>query len=137
MGADCALLIVAALDDSELADFHALATDIGLDCLIEVHDEAEAERAMAVNGSIVGVNQRDLKTFEVDTERAIRVAGSMPNDVVRVAESGIRGPEDIPALIDAGFDAVLVGESLVTHSGPAEGVRELISAAEQTARSGT
>lgn len=135
MGADCVLLIVAALDDAELADFHALATEIGLDCLIEVHDEAEAERAMSAvgttAGSIVGVNQRDLRTFEVDTERAIRVAGSMPKDVVRVAESGIRGPDDIPALIDAGFDAVLIGESLVTHSGPAEGVRSLLSAAER------
>lgn len=132
MGADCVLLIVAALDDSELSDFHALAADIGLDALIEVHDEAEAERAMKIGGSIVGVNQRDLRTFEVDTERAIRVAGSMPTEVVRVAESGIRGPEDISALVEAGFDAVLVGESLVTHSGPAEGVRALIDAAGQS-----
>ena len=136
MGADCVLLIVAALDDTELADFQALATDIGLDTLIEVHDEAEAERAMKIGGSIVGVNQRDLMTFEVDTARAIRVAGSLPDDVVRVAESGIRGPEDIPDLLDANFDAVLVGESLVTHSGPSEGVAALIAAAEQTKRMG-
>lgn len=129
MGADCVLLIVAALDDTELADFHTLATEIGLDALIEVHDEAEAERAMAVGGSLLGVNQRDLMTFEVDTDRAKRVASSLPTDVVRVAESGIRGPEDIPELVMAGFDAVLVGESLVTHSGPAEGVRSLIDAA--------
>lgn len=132
MGADCVLLIVAALDDSELADFHALATEIGLDSLIEVHDEAEAERAMKIGGSIVGVNQRDLRTFEVDTDRALRVAGSMPTEVVRVAESGIRGPEDIADLVDAGFDAVLVGESLVTHSGPADGVRALINAAGES-----
>ena len=131
MGADCLLLIVAALDDSELADFHALAVEIGLDVLIEVHDEAEAGRAMQIGGSIVGVNQRDLRTFEVDTERALRVAGAMPADVVRVAESGIRGPEDIAELVDAGFDAVLVGESLVTHSGPEAGVRALIDAAAE------
>lgn len=129
MGADCVLLIVAALDDEELADFHSLAIEIGLDALIEVHDEAEAERALSVGGSLIGVNQRDLRTFEVDTDRAQRVASSLPTNVVRVAESGIGGPDDVPALVAAGFDAVLVGESLVTHSGPAEGVRSLIDAA--------
>jgi indole-3-glycerol phosphate synthase len=129
MGADCVLLIVAALDDTELATFHALATDIGLDVLVEVHDEAEAERAIAVGATIIGVNQRDLMTFEVDVERAARVASSLPEGVVRVAESGITGPTDIPSLVAAGFDAVLVGESLVTHHGPADGVRALIEAA--------
>ncbi len=129
MGADCVLLIVAALDDAELADFHTLALEIGLDALIEVHDEAEAERAMAIEGNLIGVNQRDLMTFEVDTERAKRVASSLPSDVVRVAESGIGGPDDIPELVGAGFHAVLVGESLVKHSGPANGVRALIEAA--------
>ena len=126
MGADCLLLIVAALSDGELAEFHELATDLGLDVLIEVHDEDEAERAMALNGALVGVNQRDLRTFEVDTERAKRVAASLPADVVRVAESGIGGPGDIPELVGAGFQAVLVGESLVKHSGPAEGVACLL-----------
>ncbi len=130
MGADCVLLIVAALDDGELTDFHALAHEIGLDALIEVHDEAEAERAIAIEGAnLIGVNQRDLMTFEVDTARAARVAASLPTNIVRVAESGIGGPDDIPSLIDAGFDAVLVGESLVKHHGPADGVRALIDAA--------
>lgn len=130
MGADCVLLIVAALDDSELADFHALAVEIGLDALVEVHDEAEAERAMAIRDvQLVGVNQRDLMTFTVDTARAARVAASLPQNVVRVAESGITGPDDIPALVDASFDAVLVGESLVKHSGPREGVRALLDRA--------
>ncbi len=129
MGADCVLLIVAALDDAELADFFALATEVGLDALIEVHDEAEAERAIAVGGRLIGVNQRDLRTFEVDTARAARVATSLPSGSIRVAESGIRGPHDIPALVEAGFDAVLVGESLVKHDGPADGVRALIDAA--------
>jgi len=128
MGADCVLLIVAALDDVELADFHALATEIGIDALVEVHDEGEAERAMAIDANIIGVNQRDLMTFEVDVERAARVAASLPAGVVRVAESGIGGPGDIPALVAAGFDAVLVGESLVKHAGPADGVRELLEA---------
>jgi indole-3-glycerol phosphate synthase len=129
MGADCVLLIVAALDDAELADFHALATELTLDVLVEVHDEAEAERAQAIGATLLGVNQRDLVTFEVDTARAVRVAQSMPADVVRVAESGITGPDDIPALTAAGFDAVLVGESLVTHTGPEDGVRALIDVA--------
>ena len=130
MGADCVLLIVAALDDHELNDFHTLATEVGLDALIEVHDEAEAERAMAIGGSIVGVNQRDLMTFEVDVQRARRVASSLPPDVVRIAESGITGPADIPDLVSAGFEAVLVGESLVKHDGPTSGVRALIEAAQ-------
>jgi len=97
--------------------------------LVEVHDESEAERAMDVGADLIGVNQRDLVTFEVDTARAVRVAASLPADVVRVAESGIGGPSDIPALITAGFEAVLVGESLVTHDGPAEAVGALIDAA--------
>ena len=136
MGADCVLLIVAALDDVELSDFYSLATEIGLDALIEVHDEAEAERAMAIGGGadfgakMVGVNQRDLMTFEVDVQRAKRVASSLPVDVVRIAESGITGPADIPDLVGAGFEAVLVGESLVKHDGPTEGVKSLIEAAE-------
>jgi len=129
MGADAVLLIVAALSDDELSTFHQLATEIGLDVLVEVHDESEAERAMDVGADLIGVNQRDLVTFEVDTARAVRVAASLPADVVRVAESGIGGPSDIPALITAGFEAVLVGESLVTHDGPAEAVGALIDAA--------
>ncbi len=129
MGADCVLLIVAALDDAELSDFHALARQLGLDVLVEVHDEPEAERAIAAGATIIGVNQRDLLTFEVDTSRAVRVASALPPEVIRVAESGISGPGDIGPLVAAGFDAVLVGESLVTHTGPTVGVRALRSAA--------
>jgi indole-3-glycerol phosphate synthase len=127
MGADAVLLIVAALDDAELRDFHALAGELALDALVEVHDEAELDRALAAGAGLVGVNQRDLVTFDVDTTRAVRVgrALSRRDDVVRVAESGIRGPEDAAALAGAGFDAVLVGESLVTSGDPAEAVRAL------------
>ena len=88
MGADAVLLIVAALDDAELADFHTLALEIGLDALVEVHDEAELDRAMAVGARLVGVNQRDLTTFEVDPERAVRMASLIPEPATRVAESG-------------------------------------------------
>ncbi len=129
MGADAVLLIVAALDDAELADFSALAAELDLDVLVEVHDEAEAERAVAVGATLIGVNQRDLVTFEVDTDRAVRVAASLPPDILRVAESGIGGPNDIPALVAAGFDAVLVGESLVRSGEPRASVRALIEAA--------
>lgn len=114
MGADAVLLIAAALDDAELEEFCGLAVDIGLDVLVEVHDEAELNRAIAVGAGMIGVNQRDLHTFEVDTERAVSLAGRMPADVVRVAESGVRGPTDAAVLAEAGYHAVLVGESVVT-----------------------
>jgi indole-3-glycerol phosphate synthase len=128
MGADAVLLIVAALDDAELTDLHALAREIGLDVLVEVHDEAELERALTVGADLVGVNQRDLVTFEVDQARAVRVAAAMPADVVRVAESGVRGPVDAAELAAAGFHAVLVGESLVRSGDPAAAVAALIAA---------
>ena len=128
MGADCVLLIAAALDDDELATFHRVATDIGLDALVEVHDEAELERALSVGATLVGVNQRDLVTFEVDHERALRMAARFPDHVVSVAESGVRGPDDAAALHDAGYDAVLVGESLVTSGDPTAAVAALRAA---------
>lgn len=125
MGADAVLLIAAALDDDELGELHTLALDVGLDVLVEVHDEQELERALAVDATLVGVNQRDLVTFEVDHERAVRVGAALPGTVVRVAESGIRGPADAARLAAAGFDAVLVGESLVAAGDPAAAVAAL------------
>ncbi len=125
MGADCVLLIVAALDDAELADFHALANELGLDALVEVHDERELERAVAVGANLVGVNQRDLVTFEVDHARAVRMAVVFPSGIVSVAESGVRGPDDAASLVAAGYDAVLVGESLVTSGDPRLAVEAL------------
>ena len=125
MGADCVLLIAAVLDDSELREFHELALELGLDALVEIHDEADLERAMAVEASLVGVNQRDLVTFEVDQARAVSLAPRIPAGVVRVAESGIRDRADAVALAEAGYDALLVGESLVTSGDPAVAIREL------------
>lgn len=129
MGADAVLLIVAALSDGELQDFLALARQVGLDTLVEVHDEPELERALSSNADLVGVNQRDLVSFEVDTDRACRVGRLIPDNVVSVAESGIDGPDDIPRLADTGFAAVLVGESLVKSQDPTEAVRLLRTAA--------
>lgn len=125
MGADCVLLIAAALDDSELSDFFALATEIGLDVLVEIHDEAELERAVMIGADLVGVNQRDLVTFEVDTARAVRMAPLMPQGVVRVAESGVQGVSDALSLREAGYHAVLVGEHLVRSGDPTSAVASL------------
>ncbi len=128
MGADAVLLIVAALDDVELADFHDLATELGLSVLVETHDEREVARALAINAEIIGVNQRDLVTFEVDTERALKVAASIPDTVVAVAESGIAGPGDLPPLHEAGYKAALIGETLVRSGDPEEMVRTMRAA---------
>jgi len=128
MGADCVLLIAAALDQAELESFLKLAHAIGFDALVEIHDEAELDRAVAAGADLIGVNQRDLVTFAVDTDRAVRMAPQMPTGVVRVAESGITGPADAAVLADAGYHAVLVGEHLVTSGDPEGGVAALRSA---------
>ena len=125
MGADAVLLIAAALDPDELIRYHRLAVEVGLDVLVEIHDEAELEVAMRAGATVVGVNQRDLVTFEVDHARAERVAAAIPSTVVRVAESGIRDAADAKALREAGYDAVLVGETLVRSVDPTATVREL------------
>ena len=125
MGADCVLLIAAALSQPELVAFHQLATEIGLDVLVETHDEAEVERALLAGATMIGVNQRDLVTFQVDHERAVRMASVIPSGVVRVAESGVRDAIDAQSLRNAGYDAVLVGESLIISDGPAEVIASL------------
>ncbi len=125
MGADCVLLIAAALSSTELVEMHRLAVSIGLDVLVEIHDERELESALAADATLIGVNQRDLVTFQVDHERALRMAGVIPDGVIKVAESGVRGRHDAAALHDAGYHAVLVGETLVTSGDPAESVRLL------------
>ncbi len=118
MGADCVLLIVAALEDEKLREFLSLTKELGMDALVETHDEREVERALRAGANIIGVNQRDLVTFTVDQERAIRVIERIPPNVIRVAESGIRGLDDAVALAQAGYQAVLVGEAFVTASDP-------------------
>jgi len=128
MGADCVLLIAAALEPAELIAYHRLAVEIGLDVLVEIHDEPELDVALAAGATLVGVNQRDLVTFQVDHERALRMAGVMPPGVVRVAESGVRGAADAASLHAAGYHAVLVGETLVTSGDPAAAIGELTRA---------
>jgi indole-3-glycerol phosphate synthase len=127
MGADAVLLIVAALDDDELRRFSALARTLALTALVEVHDEEELDRALRAEARVIGVNQRDLETFRVDHERACSLAARIPPDVIAVAESGIRDSDDARRLADAGYDAILVGETLVRASNRAAALRQLIA----------
>jgi indole-3-glycerol phosphate synthase len=113
-GADLVLLIVAALDDAVLARLFRLAGELGMAVLVEAHDATEVDRALAVGARIVGVNARDLRTFELDRDLFGRLADRIPDDVVRVAESAVRTPEDVARYRAAGADVVLVGEALVT-----------------------
>ncbi len=126
MGADAVLLIAAALDDDELRACAALAERLGLVALVEVHDAAELERALAVGSSVVGVNQRDLRTFRVDHERALALVARIPTGIVAVAESGIRDAADARRLAEAGYDAILVGETLVRAEDRVGQLKELV-----------
>jgi indole-3-glycerol phosphate synthase len=125
MGADCVLLIAAALSRPALIELHGVADDLGIEVLVEIHDEPELEVALAAGARIIGVNQRDLVTFQVDHERAVRMAALIPAEVVRVAESGVRDATDAGALRAAGYHAVLVGETLVTADDAASVLRTL------------
>lgn len=124
-GADAVLLIAAALEDAQLADLHALAQDLKLAVLVEVHDEHELERALRIAPSLVGINNRDLRTFQVDPATTLRLARLVPQDVTRVAESGIFSGEHVRQMAAAGAHAVLVGEALVRAGDTAALVREL------------
>jgi indole-3-glycerol phosphate synthase len=128
MGADAVLLIVAALDQPALVSLLALASRLSLDALVEVHDGDELARALDAGAGLIGVNQRDLRTFEVDPQRAVDLAAAFPADVVSVAESGIRGSADAARLAAAGYDGVLVGESLVRSGDRRAAVAELVGA---------
>src|SRR6476660_6600341 len=124
-GADLALLIVAALTDDQLRALHDEARELGLTVLVEVHDEAETERAVALGAELIGVNARNLKTLAVDGETFGRLAPLVPDDRVKVAESGIFGPEDVRRFVARGARAVLVGEALVKDGDPEGAVRTL------------
>jgi indole-3-glycerol phosphate synthase len=129
MGADACLLIVAALTEAELSELLGIARDLGIDALVECHDEDEIVRALAAGATLVGVNQRDLVTFRVDTDRAVRVASGLPAHVVRVAESGVDGPDAAARLAAAGYHAILVGEHLVRSADPAASLQALVGVA--------
>ncbi|MEO0565682.1 MAG: indole-3-glycerol phosphate synthase TrpC, partial [Chloroflexota bacterium] len=126
-GADAVLLIVAALDDAQLADLHALIIQLGMTPLVEVHNEAELERALKLNPMLIGVNNRDLKTFDVDLETTGRLAQLVPDNVTLVAESGMKSTVDVHHMGTLGAHAVLIGEGLVTAPDIGAAVRSFSS----------
>ncbi len=126
-GADAMLLIVMALEDSQLADLHALITELGMAALVEVHNEAELERALKVGARLIGVNNRDLRTFHEDLNTTARLAKLVPSDVTLVAESAIRSADDVKRMGELGAHAVLVGEGLVKSRNISDAVREFSS----------
>lgn len=128
-GADLILLIVAALDDAHLRDLYDQAIALGMTPLVEVHDLAELERALALDPVLVGVNARNLKTLTVDPQTVVDLLPLIPEGTLAVAESGVTGPESVATYVRAGAGAVLVGESLVTGAQPEATVRAFISAA--------
>ena len=127
-GADIVLLIVAALEQNVLHGLLERIESLGMTALVEVHTEAEADRALSAGARVIGVNARDLTTLTVDRDVFARIAPGLPSGVVTVAESGVRGPSDLLAYAGAGADAVLVGEGLVTSGDPRAAVAELVTA---------
>jgi len=127
-GADLALLIVAALEQSALVSLIERAHSLGMTPLVEVHDIGEAERALEAGARLIGVNARNLHTLEVDRDTFASVMPHLPDDIVKVAESGVRGPHDLLVYAHAGADAVLVGESLVKGDDPRAAVADLVAA---------
>ncbi len=127
-GADAVLLIVAALGDTALAELHELARELGMAALVEVHDEAELERALRLSPTLVGINNRDLRTFQVDLNTTARLRPLIPAGTLVVAESGVHTAADVRRLAEMGVDAMLVGEALVRAKDVDAKVQELASA---------
>jgi indole-3-glycerol phosphate synthase len=134
-GADAVLLIVRILSDALLAELHAEASALGMDVLVEVHDAAELERAVALGADLIGINNRDLSTFTTDLGTTERLAGAAPGDAVLVSESGIRSVADVERLGSAGVDAILVGETLLRAPDP-EAEAASLAAVRRSARIG-
>lgn len=128
-GADAVLLIARAVDADMLDTLVAFAHDLGMDALVEAFDEGDIAAAARVGARVIGINNRDLETFQVDLRRSIRLARETPPGVVTVSESGVRTRDDVLRLEEAGFDAVLVGESLLVSADPGRCVAELLGAA--------
>jgi indole-3-glycerol phosphate synthase len=135
-GADVVLLIVGALEQSALVSLVERASSIGLLPLVEVHAEAELDRALDAGATVIGVNARNLATLKMDRGIFGRVAGKIPEGIVKIAESGVRGPRDLLAYASCGADAVLVGESLVSEKDPRQAVSELVTAGSHPALRG-
>jgi indole-3-glycerol phosphate synthase len=123
-GADVILLIVAGLSDGQLSELNNLATELGMSILVEIHDEPELDRALAISPKLLGVNARNLKTLDVSLDVCHNLIPQIPTEILAIAESGISSTEQVEALVLSGARAVLVGEALVTGGTPAETVRE-------------
>lgn len=132
-GADLVLLIVAALEQNALVGLLDRVESLGMTAMVEVHDEAEADRALEAGAKVIGVNARDLRTLEVDRSIFERIAPGLPSSVIKIAESGVRGPHDLISYASAGADAVLVGEGLVTDRSPRQAVADLVTAGSHPA----
>jgi indole-3-glycerol phosphate synthase len=133
-GADAALLIVAMLDDAALAELHGAGSELGLDMLVEAHTAEEAARAAAIGATLIGINNRDLRTFVTSLDTAVRLRPTLPAGALAVAESGIESPADVTRLRDAGYDAFLVGESLMRAPDPGAALRALLAPSGREAR---
>jgi indole-3-glycerol phosphate synthase len=127
LGADLMLLIVAGLSNSQLTDFYQLATELGMDVLVEVHNMKEAEIALDIKSKIIGVNSRNLKTLEVDDKNFELILPQLPNSVVKVAESGISQRSQVAFVQSLGANAVLIGETLVKAGNPVHTIKDLLN----------
>lgn len=127
IGSDLILLIVAGLSDSQLKDYFQLATELGMDVLVEVHDEDEAAKAIEINAEIIGINSRNLKTLEVSDANFELILPHLPENVIKVAESGIATREQVAAVEKLGANAILVGETLVKSLDPERTIKELLN----------
>jgi indole-3-glycerol phosphate synthase len=130
VGADSFLLIAAILDDALLAELLALGRELGMEALVEVHSQAELHRALQAGARILGVNNRDLKTFAVSLETSFDLVAAIPKECIAVSESGLRSRADLERLVAAGFDAFLIGEQLMDAPDPAAALRELLGASQ-------
>lgn len=128
MGADCILLIAACLDDARMAELEAIARSLDMAVLVEVHDRAELERALKLKTPLIGVNNRDLRSFEVSLDTTLSMRNDVPSERLLVTESGIRTPEDVKRMRDAGVDAFLVGEAFMRADDPGRALAELFGA---------
>jgi len=136
IGADAILLIVRILTAAMLEQLHREASALGMGVLVEVHDGSELERAVRLGARIIGINNRDLATFTTDLETTVRLLDDVPEDVIIVSESGIRGPDDVRHLGDVGVDAILVGEALLRAPDPEVAAEEMVGIPKRSRRRG-
>ena len=130
-GADLVLLMISALDQPTVERFLSLVHELGMTALVEAHDEEEARRAVGAGAGVVGINARNLKTLSVDLATFDRVVAQVPSELIRVAESGVRGAQDVRNYANSGADVVLVGEALVTDGNPGQAIKDLVAAGQE------